>query len=139
MASLGGMAATGAPHSDSIKAVQGYINKILKPKDASRAVDGMKALLLDRETKTIVSMVYSMHEILSKEGACQRPAAAGWRAGGTAAGQPSCGVPKVSRRRRRRHPPPQLTLPHPPPPSRPPHPAPAQCTWWRRSRRRTTT
>lgn len=67
MASLG--AAAGTPPSDVIRSVQGYINKILKPKDPSRAVEGMKALLLDRETKTIVSMVYSMHEILSKEGA----------------------------------------------------------------------
>lgn len=67
MASLG--AASASAHSDVIRSVQGYINKILKPKDPSRAVDGMKALLLDRETKTLVSMVYSMHEILSKEGA----------------------------------------------------------------------
>ena len=68
-------APAGGPAADMIRGVQSYLNKILKPKDPSRAIDGMKALLLDRETKTIVSMVYSMHEILSKEGACVR---VGW-------------------------------------------------------------
>jgi len=58
--------------SDCVKAMQSYLNKILRPKDVSRAIEGTKALLLDRETKTMVSMVYSMHDILSKEGASQR-------------------------------------------------------------------
>ena len=61
--------ASSQAHFDVVKALQGYIHKILKPKDASRVIGGMKALLLDRETKTMVSMVFSMNEILSKEGA----------------------------------------------------------------------
>ena len=66
---------TASAPSDCVKAMQSYLVKILRPKDATRAIDGIKALLLDRETKTMVSMVYSMHDILSKEGAC------GWVAG----------------------------------------------------------
>lgn len=42
-------ASSGAPH-DAIKAVQGYVNRILKPKDKSKEVLGMKCLLLDKET-----------------------------------------------------------------------------------------
>lgn len=75
--------------ADCIRAVQHYILKMLRPKDAAKAISGAKALILDRETvgcatklgpasvlatpsclpqKTIVSMVQSMSDILSKEG-----------------------------------------------------------------------
>ena len=57
----------GAPAADVIRALQSYINKILRPKDPSKAVPGLRALLLDRETKTAVSMAYSMHDILSRD------------------------------------------------------------------------
>ena len=58
--------AAASPH-DCIKAVQHYINKILKPRDASKEISGMKCLLLDKETKAIVAMVYSMNDILARE------------------------------------------------------------------------
>ena len=83
--------------ADCIRAVQHYILKMLRPKDVAKAIAGAKALILDRETvcgvwqvvpgcdvqpgthkpcacsfpdgqKTIVSMVQSMSDILSKEG-----------------------------------------------------------------------
>jgi len=53
--------------SDCIKAIQHYVNKILKPKDKTKEITGMKCLLLDKETKGMVAMVYSMNDILSKE------------------------------------------------------------------------
>lgn len=68
---MAGLAALPASNADCIKAIQGYLTKILKPKDSSKAIEGMKALLLDRETKSLVSMVYSMSDILAKEGACR--------------------------------------------------------------------
>ena len=36
--------------SDCIKAIQHYVNKILKPKDKTKEITGMKCLLLDKET-----------------------------------------------------------------------------------------
>ena len=42
------MAASTAAPADVVKAIQGYVNKILRPRDASKAIPGMKALLLDR-------------------------------------------------------------------------------------------
>jgi hypothetical protein len=41
--------------------------RILKPREAKHAISGMKCLLLDKDTKTMVSMVTSMHDILSKQ------------------------------------------------------------------------
>lgn len=83
-------AATPASKSDCIRAIRSYIDKMIKPKDRASEVLGMKALLLDKETvralvtrwpppavtrlsrvyaqKAIVGMVYTMHEILEKEG-----------------------------------------------------------------------
>jgi len=46
---------------DVIKAVQEYITKMVT------SIQGMKVLLLDKETMGIVSMVYSQSEILQKE------------------------------------------------------------------------
>jgi hypothetical protein len=43
------------------------ITRILKPRDPAFAISGMKCLLLDKDTKTMVSMVTSMHDILSKQ------------------------------------------------------------------------
>lgn len=63
----GGASGAGAQPADCIRAIQHYILKMLKPKDPLKAISGTKALLLDRETKTIVSMVMGMHEILAKE------------------------------------------------------------------------
>ena len=61
-------AAASAPTpADCIKAVQSYVSKILKPRDKAKEITGMKCLLLDKDTKAVVSMVYSMNEILSKE------------------------------------------------------------------------
>ncbi len=59
--------AASAGPADCIKAVQQYVNKILKPRDKAKEISGMKCLLLDKETKSIVSMVYSMNDILAKE------------------------------------------------------------------------
>ena len=56
--------AAAAPAADVIKAVQGYINKILKPRDPSKAISGMKCLLLDRET---VSMHFQMLDPFLKD------------------------------------------------------------------------
>jgi hypothetical protein len=78
---------------DCIRAIRTYVDRMIKPKDKAAEVLGMKALLLDRETvrdcahaaclfvlvichcaflaaaqKAIIGMVYSMHEILDKEG-----------------------------------------------------------------------
>jgi hypothetical protein len=39
----------------------------LKPRDTTQAVQGMKCLLLDKDTKTMVSMVSSMNDILGKQ------------------------------------------------------------------------
>jgi vacuolar protein sorting-associated protein 45 len=57
----------GPPPADVIRAVQSYITKILRPKDPSKAVSGLRALLLDSQTKTAVSMAYSMHDVLSRD------------------------------------------------------------------------
>lgn len=43
-------AARFAAQADCIRAVQHYILKMLRPKDASKAISGAKALILDRET-----------------------------------------------------------------------------------------
>jgi hypothetical protein len=43
-------AGAGSGPSDCIKAVQHYVNKILKPKDKTKEITGMKCLLLDKET-----------------------------------------------------------------------------------------
>lgn len=56
-----------ATEANCIRAIGHYVNKMLKPKDKTKEIPGMKCLLLDKETKTIVSMVHSMNEILSKE------------------------------------------------------------------------
>lgn len=66
MSAAAGGAAAAAPH-DCIRAVQHYVNKILKPRDKAKEIPGMKCLLLDKETKAIVAMVYSMNDILSRE------------------------------------------------------------------------
>lgn len=66
MAAVGG-AGGASQTADCIRAIQSYINKILKPRDKTKEISGMKCLLLDRETKGIVSMVYSMNDILTKE------------------------------------------------------------------------
>jgi hypothetical protein len=42
--------ATSAAPADCIKAIQHYVNKILKPKDKTKEISGMKCLLLDKET-----------------------------------------------------------------------------------------
>ena len=47
--------------------LQTDVNRILKPRDASMTISGMKCLLLDKDTKTMVSLVTSMHDILSKQ------------------------------------------------------------------------
>lgn len=52
---------------DCIRGISHYVSKILKPRDKTKEISGMKCLLLDRESKTLVSMVYSMNDILSKE------------------------------------------------------------------------
>eukprot|EP00054_Salpingoeca_dolichothecata_P021977 m.142403 g.142403 ORF g.142403 m.142403 type:complete len:118 (-) comp24184_c0_seq1:95-448(-) len=46
---------------DSVKAVREYITKM------ATDTEGMKVLLLDKETTSIVSMVYAQSEILQKE------------------------------------------------------------------------
>ncbi len=43
------------------------IKNILAPRNATLSINGMKCLLLDRETKTMVSLVTSMQDILSKQ------------------------------------------------------------------------
>ena len=45
-----------------IEAVRGYIQKMI-----DNAGPGLKALLMDRETTSIVSTVYSQSEVLAKE------------------------------------------------------------------------
>ena len=50
-----------------IKAVQQYINRILKPRDAQHAISGMKCMLMDKDTKTMVSMVTNMSAIGKQE------------------------------------------------------------------------
>lgn len=59
--------ASAASPPDVIRAVQSYINKILRPKDPAKAISGMRCLLLDASTKTAVSMAYSMHDVLSRD------------------------------------------------------------------------
>ena len=63
------MAASSASAAETscVRAVQFYVNRMLRPKDRSKEVGGMKCLLLDKDTKGIVSMVFSMGEILSRE------------------------------------------------------------------------
>ena len=58
-----------APLLDCVKAMATYIHKMLRPRDKERAreVAGVKVLLLDRETKTMLSMVVGMNEILSRD------------------------------------------------------------------------
>lgn len=48
-------------------AIRHYLDRIIRPKDKDKEIKGMKALIMDRETKAIVSMVYTMHEILDKD------------------------------------------------------------------------
>lgn len=55
------------PPADCIRGIVNYINKMLRPRDPTKAISGMKVLLLDAETKTIVSMAMGMGEILSKD------------------------------------------------------------------------
>ena len=50
------MAATDGSGGDCIKVVQSYINKILKPRDKTREIPGMKCLLLDKETVSIAAV-----------------------------------------------------------------------------------
>ncbi len=58
----------GAPPAlDCLRAISSYINKILRPRDKAREISGMKCLLLDKETKTMLSMVIGMNEILAKD------------------------------------------------------------------------
>lgn len=66
----GAGAASGAisfsgPESGLVGAVHSYLDKIIRPRE--RPIEGMKVLLLDKETKGIVSMVYGMSEILEKD------------------------------------------------------------------------
>ncbi len=42
--------ASTAPQADVIRAISGYLNKILKPRDVTKQISGMKVLLLDKET-----------------------------------------------------------------------------------------
>jgi len=56
-----------AAETSCVRAVQFYVNKILRPRDRAKEVTGMKCLLLDRDTKGIVSMVFSMGELLQRD------------------------------------------------------------------------
>ena len=60
-------ASSAAAETSCVRAVQFYVNKILRPRDRAREVTGMKCLLLDRDTKGIVSMVFSMGELLQRD------------------------------------------------------------------------
>ena len=62
-ASSAGAGAGGATPFDLVQAIRFYVDKIVS--DASLA--GMKALVLDADTKKIVSMVYTQSQILEKE------------------------------------------------------------------------
>ena len=55
------------PHTHTPHPALADITRILKPRDPAFAISGMKCLLLDKDTKTMVSMVTSMHDILSKQ------------------------------------------------------------------------
>ena len=45
---MAGIASAGSgPPSDVIKSIMGYLNKMLKPKDESRRIDGMKVRFLE--------------------------------------------------------------------------------------------
>lgn len=48
-------AASGAPYN-CLGAIRSYLDKIIKPKDKSKEINGMKALMLDRETVRMHSM-----------------------------------------------------------------------------------
>ena len=64
----GESSSSGPPHAlNALRAARQYFEKILKPKDKSKEISGMKSVLLDKETKNIVGMVYAMHEFLEKE------------------------------------------------------------------------
>lgn len=52
---------------NALRAIRQYFDKMLKPKDKAKEITGMKSMLLDKETKNIVGMVYAMHELLEKE------------------------------------------------------------------------
>ena len=69
MASSSSSSALSASAADAnvVRAVQTYVNRILRPKDKSKEVSGMKCLLLDRDTKGMVSMVFSMGELLQRD------------------------------------------------------------------------
>lgn len=60
-------ASSAAAETSCVKAMQGYLTRILRPKDKTKEINGMKCLLLDKDTKGMVSLIYSMGEILSKE------------------------------------------------------------------------
>lgn len=53
MAVSAAAAAAAGDVPNCIKAFCGYVNKMLKPKDPSKAISGMKALLLDRESVSV--------------------------------------------------------------------------------------
>jgi hypothetical protein len=61
------MASAAASETSCVRAVQFYVNKILRPRDRAREVTGMKCLLLDRDTKGMVAMVFSMGELLQRD------------------------------------------------------------------------
>jgi vacuolar protein sorting-associated protein 45 len=54
---------------DCMRAVSSYVTKMLRPRDKERAreVSGVKVLLLDKETKVMLSMVVGMNEILARD------------------------------------------------------------------------
>ena len=66
-ASASASAASAADATNIVRAAQGYLQRILKPRDKAKEVQGMKCLLLDKETKSFVSLVFSMGEILSRD------------------------------------------------------------------------
>ncbi|KAA0155809.1 hypothetical protein FNF27_03300 [Cafeteria roenbergensis] len=57
----------GPNQPDVIKAVRHYVDKMIPAKGRTGGVEGMKVLLLDNETKGMVSMAIGMAEILERE------------------------------------------------------------------------
>ncbi len=52
-------ASAGAPYN-CLGAIRSYLDKIIKPKDKSKEINGMKALMLDRET---VRAAWTRHSV----------------------------------------------------------------------------
>jgi hypothetical protein len=50
----------GAQPLDCIRAVSHYVNKILKPRDKSKEISGMKCLLVDKETVSLPLLLYNV-------------------------------------------------------------------------------